>query len=181
MFDISGESNSLFLQSKAINKLSIISLLACSIISGQAAAETLVETMPVPMEFTVKAPSGKYTATFTANPNLVANAEAQDIGTLQVTKVGEANPNEYVCFSSGTGANYIEFTRVDDPKITMIGDLWGMDEYISRPHKVDLNSTTDSPTCTNWQTNNGKYTIGGIDSPKVGHFTGMLYLMVYQK
>lgn len=168
-------------QSKAINKLSIISLLACAIISGQAAAETLVETMPVPIEFSVKAPSGKYTATFTANPNLVANAEAQDIGTLQVTRVGAENPNEYVCFSSGTGANYIEFTRVDDPKITMIGDLWGSElSATGTNHKVDLNSNTDKYSCTYWQTNNGMYTIGGIDSPKVGHFTGMLYLMVYQ-
>ncbi|EDT8261960.1 hypothetical protein C7083_004468 [Salmonella enterica] len=145
--------------------------------------------MPVPMEFSVQAPSGKYTASFTPNSNLVANGEAQDIGTLQVTRVGDSNPNEYVCFSSGTGANYIEFTRTDDPNITMVGDLWGREigtgfGYGTTRHKVDLNSPTDRDTCQQWQsfggTSSSVYVIGGIDSPKVGHFTGMLYLMVYQ-
>lgn len=178
MLNISDNSGSECL--KGINKFATIAVLSCAMLSVTATAEAaLQEVLNIPMDFTVNAPSGRYSVVFTANPALVASGEAQDIGTLVLTRMSEPNPGEYICFSSGTGANYITFTNTADEHITMVGDLWAESDYRTN-HKVNIDdSATDKLSCEEWLSNTNKYIIGGIDSPKTGHFTGNLYINTY--
>ncbi|EFQ5901751.1 hypothetical protein HZX00_002839 [Salmonella enterica] len=159
-----------------------LAIIAAMFICGTAVAEpTFTNTQMVPLTATARMPSGNYIVNYTENANLEASGENQDIGYIEITRNGTKAPGEFLCFSSGTGQNRLQFVSTDDPNLVMYGDLWNDGVYGgAMHHKMDLNSDPSAAVCEQWLSYNGKYTIGGLTPPPAaGHYTSVLYLLSY--